>query len=78
MAETVLQGDTLAHLAYRTYQNPMNWRDVATYNGITDPLRVTTGRRLRMPSPEILPWRTEGGGLSKPDDVDEPESYEDD
>jgi hypothetical protein len=64
MAETLMQGDTLAHLAYRTYQNPMNWRDIATHNRIQDPMRVATGRRLMMPSPETLPWRTEGGSIA--------------
>ena len=64
MAETLMQGDTLAHLAYRTYQNPMNWRDIARHNRIQDPMRVATGRRLMMPSPETLPWRTEGGSVS--------------
>ena len=65
MAETLMQGDTLAHLAYRTYQNPMNWRDIAVHNRIQDPMRVATGRRLMMPSPEALPWRTEGGSVSR-------------
>ena len=74
MAETLMQGDTLAHLAYRTYHNPMNWRDIAIHNRIQDPLRIATGRRLMMPSPETLPWRTVGGsvtnGQSESHDID--------
>lgn len=62
LAETVLQGETLAHLAYRTYQSPLTWRDIAEHNGIDDPLRLRPGRKLLMPSPDGLPFRTEGGG----------------
>jgi hypothetical protein len=71
MVETVLQGDTLAHLAYRSYQQPMNWRDIAQNNGIDDPLRVRQGRRVILPAPEELPARTHGGGLV----VEEEETY---
>jgi len=75
MAEVLVQGDTLAHLAYRTYQSPMSWRDIADHNGIDDPLRVPAGRRVLMPSPEELPFRTEGGSVylerDDTDNVDE-------
>lgn len=71
LVETVLQGDTLAHLAYRSYQQPMSWRDVAQVNGIDDPLRVRQGRRVILPAPEELPARTHGGGLV----VEDEESY---
>lgn len=71
LVETVLQGDTLAHLAYRSYQQPMSWRDVAEVNGIDDPLRVRQGRRVILPAPEELPARTHGGGLV----VEDEESY---
>jgi len=63
LAETVLQGDTLAHLAYRTYQNPQTWRDIAIHNGVDDPLRVRVGRRMLLPSPDALPARGEGGAI---------------
>jgi hypothetical protein len=75
MAEVLVQGDTLAHLAYRTYQSPMSWRDIAEHNGIDDPLRVPAGRRVLMPSPEEIPFRTEGGSVilerDDSDNVDE-------
>lgn len=61
MADTVLQGDTLAHLAYRTYQSPRHWRDIAAHNGIDDPMRVRAGRRVILPSPTELPMRNDGG-----------------
>jgi hypothetical protein len=64
LAETVLQGDTLAHLAYRTYENPQTWRDIAIHNGVDDPLRVSAGRRMLLPSPDALPERGEGGGIA--------------
>lgn len=70
MAETVLQGDTLAHLAYRSYQQPMSWRDIAETNGIDDPLRVRPGRRVLLPAPDELPARTHGGGLVVEEDED--------
>jgi len=63
MAEVVLQGDTLAHLAYRTYQSPMSWRDIAEHNGVDDPMRIPAGRRMLMPSPDTLPYRAEGGSV---------------
>ncbi len=64
LAETVLQGDTLAHLAYRTYENPLTWRDIAEHNRVDDPLRIAAGRRMLLPSPDSLPPRTEGGGIA--------------
>ena len=33
-------GDTLASLAYAEYGDPAQWRALAAYNGIDDPLRV--------------------------------------
>ncbi len=34
-------GDTLASVAYAEYGDPTQWRALAAYNGIDDPLRVT-------------------------------------
>ncbi|NDC79182.1 MAG: hypothetical protein EBZ67_15120, partial [Chitinophagia bacterium] len=70
MAETMIEGDSLAHIAYRTYDSAMRWRDVAAFNGIDDPLRTRVGQRLRLPSPAELPQRTEGG-VTVPE-LDEP------
>lgn len=61
LADTVLQGDTLAHLAYRSYRSAKHWRDIAEHNGIDDPLRVPAGRKVLLPAPTELPERSEGG-----------------
>ena len=43
-------GDSLHSIAYAEYGNPNLWRAVAVFNGIDDPLRVSTGTRLLLPS----------------------------
>lgn len=53
------EADTLAHVAFRTYQSPARWRDLAEANGITDPMRLSPGTRLLVPSPDELPTRGE-------------------
>ena len=45
-------GDTLASVAYAEYGDPAQWRALAAYNGIDDPLRVTTGTTLLLPGGE--------------------------
>lgn len=47
-------GDTLASVAYAEYGDPAQWRPLAAYNGIDDPLRVRTGMVLLLPTPEEL------------------------
>lgn len=47
-------GDTLASVAYAEYGDPGQWRALAAYNGIDDPLRVRVGRTLLLPTPEEL------------------------
>jgi nucleoid-associated protein YgaU len=47
-------GDTLASVAYTEYGDPTQWRALAAYNGIDDPLRVRTGTTLLLPAPEEL------------------------
>ena len=47
-------GDTLASVAYAEYGDPTQWRALAAYNGIDDPLRVRTGTTLLLPSSEEL------------------------
>jgi len=42
--------ETLPELATRTYGRPEHWREIATANGIEDPLRVRPGARLYLPS----------------------------
>ncbi|TMB59776.1 MAG: LysM peptidoglycan-binding domain-containing protein [Chloroflexi bacterium] len=46
----VADGDTLQSIANKEYGNPNLWRGIATFNGIDDPLRVTAGSRLLLPS----------------------------
>jgi hypothetical protein len=70
LTETVLDSDTLAHISYRTYQHPKHWRDIASHNRIDDPMRIPTGRKVRLPSPADLPKRGEGG-MEIVEDADE-------
>ena len=53
-----IAGDTLASVAYAEYGDPTQWRALAAYNGIDDPMRVRTGTTL------LLPPRTELAGAS--------------
>jgi hypothetical protein len=46
----VVEGDTLASIAYAEYGEPGYWRAIAQVNGIDDPLRVRPGANLLMPS----------------------------
>jgi nucleoid-associated protein YgaU len=47
-------GDTLASVAYAEYGDPTQWRALAAYNGIDDPLRVHAGTTLLLPAPDEL------------------------
>jgi LysM repeat protein len=42
-------GDNLQRIAQSTYADPSAWRDIASANGIDDPLRVRNGRSLFLP-----------------------------
>lgn len=53
-SHTLVDGDTLASVAYGEYGDPTLWRAVARFNGIDDPLRCRPGQRLLLPSPEEL------------------------
>jgi hypothetical protein len=46
----VVEGDTLAAIAYQEYGKPALWRHVAEVNGIDDPLRLRPGTRLLLPA----------------------------
>jgi nucleoid-associated protein YgaU len=46
----VVEGDTLASIAYSEYGDPNYWRALAETNGIDDPLRVRPGANLLIPS----------------------------
>jgi len=42
-------GDTLDRIAARYYGDPTKWRDIATVNGVGDPLDLPPGRLLAIP-----------------------------
>ena len=46
----VVEGDTLASIAYAEYGEPGYWRALAQLNGIDDPLRIKPGANLVIPS----------------------------
>ena len=56
---TVVDGDTLAGIAYAEYGEASMWRAVAHANGIDNPLRIRSGTTLLLPSPEdaVAPQR---------------------
>jgi len=49
-----IAGDSLAGIAYAEYGDPTQWRPLAAYNGIDDPLRLRPGVTLLLPPPEEL------------------------
>jgi nucleoid-associated protein YgaU len=53
-AHTLVEGDSLASVAYAEYGDPAAWRAVARFNGVDDPMRCAPGTRLLLPSPEEL------------------------
>lgn len=48
-AHSMVDGDSLASVAFAEYGDPAMWRQLAAYNGIDDPLRVARGTRLLLP-----------------------------
>jgi hypothetical protein len=44
-------GERLDHLAYHYFHDPAGWRLIAYFNDIDHPLRLATGRTLRIPPP---------------------------
>lgn len=55
---TVVEGDTLASIAFKEYQDPNKWRALAEANKIDDPMRLKEGTVL------IVPERREAENLS--------------
>ena len=47
-----IDGDTLQSIASKEYGDPNLWRGVAEFNGIDDPLRLSIGSRVLLPSQE--------------------------
>jgi nucleoid-associated protein YgaU len=46
----ISDGDTLQSIANKEYGNPNFWRGLAVFNDIDDPLRLTSGNRILLPS----------------------------
>jgi nucleoid-associated protein YgaU len=46
---TVVDGDTLASIAFAEYRDPTLWRALAVVNDIDDPLRVASGTTILIP-----------------------------
>ena len=46
----VVNGDTLASVAYHEYGDPTLWRQLANFNRIDDPARIPLGSVLMLPS----------------------------
>lgn len=53
-AHQLVDGDTLASVAYAEYGDPAMWRPLAAFNGIDDPLRLRRGTRLLLPTSDEL------------------------
>jgi nucleoid-associated protein YgaU len=53
-SHTMIEGDSLASVAYAEYGDPGMWRAIAAYNGIDDPIRYGAGAVLVLPAPEEL------------------------
>jgi len=45
----VVDGDSLASIAYESYGDATSWRPIAEANGIDDPLRLERGADLTIP-----------------------------
>lgn len=50
----LLEGETLAAVAYAEYGDPAMWRPLAVANDIDDPQRLAPGSTLLLPSPDEL------------------------
>ncbi len=46
---TIRRGDTLAMISQHAYDTPGEWRRIADYNNIEDPLRLEPGSKLLLP-----------------------------
>ena len=46
---TVVEGDTLASIAYSEYRDPTKWRALAVANDIDDPMRIPPGTVIIIP-----------------------------
>jgi hypothetical protein len=46
----LIEGETLATIAWREYDDPRLWRGLAAFNDIDDPLRLPPGRSILVPT----------------------------
>lgn len=53
-AHVIVDGDTLAGIAYAEYGDPSLWRAVATLNRLDDPMRIRPGSTVMLPTTEEL------------------------
>lgn len=53
MTYTVAAGDTLAKIAAKFLGDPMRYRELAAYNGISDPNLIRVGQVIRIPSATV-------------------------
>ena len=51
-AHVVQEGETLTQIAARAYDDPREWRTIAAYNGIIEPLALQAGMVLHLPPTE--------------------------
>lgn len=49
-SHTVIEGETLQSISFKYYNDSGRWGDIATYNGIIDPLDLEVGMILQIPS----------------------------
>lgn len=53
-SRTIVDGDTLASVAYDEYRDPAMWRTLARDNRIDDPMRLPSGTNLFVPIADAL------------------------
>lgn len=49
IAHTVLEGETLQSISYQYYGDSGRWGDIATFNGIINPLDLEAGLVIQIP-----------------------------
>ncbi|MCJ8505889.1 LysM peptidoglycan-binding domain-containing protein [Kocuria flava] len=68
-SHVVVEGDTLAGIAYAEYGNPSLWRAVAELNRLDDPMRLRPGSTVLLPTTDemLRPRRTgtDTGGVDR-------------
>ena len=65
----LVEGDTLAGIAYREYGDASLWRAVAAANGIDDPTRLRPGKSVMLPAVDELSAGIQTGALNRIQEV---------